>query len=83
MMLHTLEQKTGISHKPLFADYVGIYLAMGSRRLVQDEQILVASGNHSRRTAVNELGIGTSTGSSRGGWGKRSAKAGSTARHLL
>lgn len=58
MILKILEQKTGVSLSPYRSRIVwGPVLPQDRGRLVRDEQILVASGIHSRRRAMDEMGI--------------------------
>ncbi len=58
MILRILEQKTGASYGPYRSRIVwGPVLPQDRGRLVREEQILVASGIHSRRRAMDELGI--------------------------
>ncbi|TET38938.1 MAG: phage portal protein [Dehalococcoidia bacterium] len=58
MILRILEQKTGVSYGPYRSRIVwGPVLPQDRGRLVGEEQILVASGIHSRRRAMDELGI--------------------------
>ncbi len=58
MILRILEQKTGVSYSPYRSRIVwGSVLPQDRGRLVRDEQILVEAGIHSRRRAMEELGV--------------------------
>ena len=58
MILRILEQKTGASYGPYRSRIVwGPVLPQDRGRLVREEQILVEAGIHSRRRAMDELGI--------------------------
>lgn len=58
MILRILEQKTGASYGPYRSRIVwGPVLPQDRGRLVRDEQILVEAGIHSRRRAMEELGV--------------------------
>lgn len=58
MILRILEQKTGVSYRPYRSRVLwGPVLPQDRSRLVRDEQILVESGIHSRRRAMEELGV--------------------------
>ncbi|MBI4295091.1 MAG: phage portal protein [Chloroflexi bacterium] len=58
MILRILEQRTGADFGRLRQRLVwGPVLPQDRSRLVRDEQVLVASGIHSRRRAMDELGV--------------------------
>jgi hypothetical protein len=58
MILRILEQKTGASYRPYRSRVLwGPVLPQDRSRLVRNEQILVESGIHSRRRAMEELGV--------------------------
>jgi len=58
MILRILEQKTGVAYRPYRSRVLwGTVLPQDRSRLVRDEQILVESGIHSRRRAMEELGV--------------------------
>jgi len=58
MILRILEQKTGVSYRPYRSRIVwGPVLPQDRGRLVREEQILVEAGIHSRRRAMEELGV--------------------------
>jgi hypothetical protein len=58
MILRILEQKTGVSYGPYRSRVIwGPVLPQDRGRLVRDEQILVEAGIHSRRRAMEELGV--------------------------
>ena len=58
MILHILEQQTGVDHSPYSSRIIwGPVLPQDRDRLVRDEQILVETGIHSRRRAMEELGV--------------------------
>ncbi len=58
MILRILEQKTGVRYLPYRGRIVwGPVLPQDRSRLVQDEDVLVRAGIHSRRHAMEELGI--------------------------
>ncbi len=59
MILRILEEKTGVRYLPVRQRLMwGQLLPQDRGRLVRDEQILVESGVHSRRRAMEELGVG-------------------------
>jgi len=63
MILRILEQKTGVSYSPYRSRIVwGPVLPQDRGRMVRDEQILVEAGIHSRRRAMDELGIDNPVG---------------------
>ena len=52
------EQQTGVSYRPYRSRIIwGPVLPQDRGRLVRDEQILVEAGIHSRRRAMEELGV--------------------------
>jgi len=58
MILRIQEQKTGVAYRPYRSRVLwGPVLPQDRSRLVRDEQILVESGIHSRRRAMEELGV--------------------------
>jgi len=58
MILRILEQKTGVGYSPYRSRVIwGPVLPQDRGRLVSEEQILVGAGIHSRRRAMEELGI--------------------------
>jgi len=58
MILRILEQKTGVSYSPYRSRIIwGPVLPQDRGRLVREEQILVEAGIHSRRRAMEELGV--------------------------
>jgi len=58
MMLRILEQETGVSYGPYRSRVIwGPVLPQDRGRLVRDEQILVGAGLHSRRRAMDNLGV--------------------------
>ena len=58
MILRVLEQRTGVSYLPVKQRILwGSILPQDRGRLVREEQILVESGIHSRRRAMQNLGI--------------------------
>jgi len=58
MVLRILEQRTGVDYSPYRSRIVwGPVLPQDRARMVRDEQILVQAGIHSRRRAMEELGI--------------------------
>jgi len=58
MILRILEQKTGVRYGPYRSRIVwGPVLPQDRGRLVREEQILVEAGIHSRRRAMEELGV--------------------------
>jgi hypothetical protein len=58
MILRILEQKTGATYRPYRSRVLwGPVLPQDRSRLVRNEQILVESGIHSRRRAMEELGV--------------------------
>ena len=58
MILHILEQQTGVSNGPYRSRVIwGPVLPQDRGRLVRDEQILVQAGIHSRRRAMDNLGV--------------------------
>ena len=58
MILRILEQKTGAGYSPYRSRVIwGPVLPQDRGRLVSEEQILVGAGIHSRRRAMEELGI--------------------------
>ena len=58
LILKVLEQRTGVQYLPVRQQIVwGPVLPQDRGRLVRDEQLLVSSGIHSRRTAMEALGI--------------------------
>lgn len=58
MILRILQQKTGASYRPYRSRIVwGPVLPQDRGRLVREEQILVEAGIHSRRRAMEELGV--------------------------
>jgi len=58
MILRILEQKTGVSYSPYRSRIIwGPVLPQDRGRLVREEQILVSAGIHSRRRAMEELGM--------------------------
>ncbi len=58
MTLRILEQKTGASYRPYRSRVLwGPVLPQDRSRLVRNEQILVQAGIHSRRRAMEELGV--------------------------
>jgi len=58
MILRILEQKTGVSYWPYRSRILwGPVLPQDRGRLVREEQILVEAGIHSRRRAMEELGV--------------------------
>ena len=58
MILRILEQKTGVSYSPYRSRVIwGPVLPQDRGRLVSEEQILVGAGIHSRRRAMEELGM--------------------------
>jgi len=58
LILKVMEQRTGVSYLPVRQQIVwGPVLPQDRGRLVQDEQTLVNAGLHSRRTAMENLGV--------------------------
>ncbi len=58
MALRILEQKTGVSYAPYRTHVLwGPVLPQDRSRDIQDEELLVRSGVHSRRTAMLRLGV--------------------------
>lgn len=58
MILRILEQRTGVSFSPYRSRIIwGPVLPQDRSRLVADERVLVDAGIHSRRTAMDNLGI--------------------------
>ena len=58
LILRILEQRTGERYLPVRQQIVwGPVLPQDRGRLVRDEQLLVGAGIHSRRTAMEELGV--------------------------
>ncbi|MBI4339414.1 MAG: phage portal protein, partial [Chloroflexi bacterium] len=58
MALRILEQHTGVQYLPVRQEIVwGPVLPQDRGRLVRDEQVLVAAGLHSKRTAMEALGV--------------------------
>ena len=58
MILRLLEQQTGVSYGPHRARVIwGPVLPQDRGRLVRDEQILIGAGIHSRRRAMDNLGV--------------------------
>ena len=58
LILRILEQRTGVQYLPVRQQIVwGPVLPQERGRLVRDEQLLVGAGIHSRRTAMEELGV--------------------------
>ncbi|MBA7596041.1 hypothetical protein ES703_03010 [subsurface metagenome] len=58
MILRILEQKTGVGYSPYRSRIIwGPVLPQDRGRLVREEQILVEAGIHSRRRAMEELGV--------------------------
>ncbi|MEE9202810.1 MAG: phage portal protein [Dehalococcoidia bacterium] len=58
LILRLLEQRTGESLLPCYLRVVwGPVLPQDRGRLVREEQVLVASGLHSRRRAMSQLGV--------------------------
>jgi len=58
MILRILEQKTGARYLPYRGRIIwGSVLPQDRSRLVQDEEMLVRAGIHSRRRAMEELGV--------------------------
>ncbi len=58
LILRVLEQRTGVHYLPVRQNIVwGPVLPQDRGRLVRDEQLLVNAGLHSRRTAMETLGV--------------------------
>jgi len=58
MILRIMEQRTGVDYSPYRSRIVwGPVLPQDRARMVRDEQILVEAGIHSRRRAMEELGV--------------------------
>jgi hypothetical protein len=58
MILRLLEQHTGVSYLPVRQEMVwGPVLPQDRGRLVRDEALLVGAGLHSKRTAMEALGV--------------------------
>ena len=58
LVLRVLEQRTGVNYLPVRQQIVwGPVLPQDRGRLVHDEQLLVSAGIHSRRTAMEALGV--------------------------
>jgi len=58
LVLRVLEQRTGVNYLPVRQQIVwGPVLPQDRARLVRDEQLLVSAGIHSRRTAMEALGV--------------------------
>ncbi len=58
LILRVLEQRTGVNYLPVRQQIVwGPVLPQDRGRLVRDEQLLVNAGLHSRRTAMETLGV--------------------------
>ncbi|MCH8346547.1 MAG: phage portal protein [Chloroflexi bacterium] len=58
MVLRMLEQRTGISYRPVRLRVSwGSLMPQDRGRLVREEQVLVEMGLHSRRRAMTELGV--------------------------
>lgn len=58
LILRILEQRSGVSYLPVRQEIIwGPVLPQDRGRLVRDEQALVGSGIHSRRTAMEALGV--------------------------
>ena len=58
LVLRLLEQHTGAAYLPVRQEIVwGQVLPQDRGRLVRDEQVLVAAGLHSKRTAMEALGV--------------------------
>ena len=58
MVLRMLEQRTGISYRPVRLRVSwGPLMPQDRGRLVREEQVLVETGLHSRRRAMTELGV--------------------------
>ena len=58
LILRILEQHSGVSYLPVRQEIIwGPVLPQDRGRLVRDEQALVGSGIHSRRTAMEALGV--------------------------
>ena len=58
LILRILEQRSGVSYLPVRQEIIwGPVLPQDRGRLVRDEQVLVGSGIHSRRTAMEALGV--------------------------
>ncbi|MEK7777351.1 MAG: phage portal protein, partial [Chloroflexota bacterium] len=58
LILRVLEQRTGVQYLPVRQNIVwGPVLPQDRGRLVRDEQLLVNAGLHSRRTAMETIGV--------------------------
>ncbi|HEX77491.1 MAG TPA: phage portal protein [Dehalococcoidia bacterium] len=58
LILRLLEQKTGQSYAPYRSRIIwGPVLPQDRSRLIRDEEVLVRAGIHSRRRAMDELGV--------------------------
>jgi hypothetical protein len=58
MILRVLEERTGVQYLPVRQQIMwGPVLPQDRGRLVRDEQLLVNAGIHSRRTAMESLGV--------------------------
>ena len=58
LILKVLEQRTGVRYLPVRQQIVWASVLPRDRgRLVRDEQLLVGAGIHSRRTAMETLGV--------------------------